>query len=214
MIKISKGKEPKEWTVYRNTPGVDYQATPELVDALLKEQGYLCAYCMRRVPCKDKIANEDHHVEHLLSRAGHDDRKLDYGNMVICCPGHIGDEDHCDRRKQSQEVSFSLFDANFISTLYYKTDGEIASTNVQYNTELNNVLNLNTPLLKENRKSTWEGVKQSLIKNQGNKPWRKAALEKCLDKYRTMRNCDGKLKYIPYCGIVIYFLEKKIRQLR
>lgn len=214
MIRITKNKESKEWIEYRTTPGVDYKAIPELVDALLKEQGYLCAYCMRRVPCKDKIAKEDHRVEHILSREFHADKKLDYSNMVICCPGHIGGDDHCDRNKQSQDVSFSLFDDSFISTLSYKTDGEIVSTNVQYNMEINKVLNLNTPLLKENRKSTWEGVKQSLIKNQGNKPWSKPALEKCLGKYRSMRNFDGKLKYIPYCGIVIYFLEKKIRQIR
>ena len=40
MILITKNKEPKEWTEYRNTPGVDYQAIPELVQSLLKEQGY------------------------------------------------------------------------------------------------------------------------------------------------------------------------------
>lgn len=213
MIKITKNKEPKEWTVYRTTPGVDYQAIPELVDALLKEQGYLCAYCMRRVPCKDRIANEDHHVEHILSREAHGDKKLDYSNMVICCPGHIGGEDHCDRKKQNQDVSFSLFDSNFISTLSYKSDGEVVSANEQYNVEINKVLNLNTPLLKENRKKAWEGVKQSLIKDHGNKPWRRAALEKFLGKYKSMKSRDGKLQYIPYCGIVIYFLEKKIRQL-
>lgn len=214
MLRIIKNKEPKEWTAYRTTPGVDYQAIPELVDALLKEQGYLCAYCMRRVPCRDKITNEDHHVEHILSRDGHDDKKLEYSNMVICCPGHIGDEDHCDRKKQSQDVSFSLFDGNFISTLSYKSDGEIVSTNEQYNKEINKVLNLNTPLLKENRKKAWEGVKQALINEQGSKPWRKAVLEKCLGKYKSMKCRDGKLQYIPYCGIVIYFLEKKIRQLQ
>ena len=42
MILITKNKEPKEWTEYRNTPGVDYQAIPELVQSLLKEQGYIC----------------------------------------------------------------------------------------------------------------------------------------------------------------------------
>ena len=41
MILITKNKEPKEWTEYRNTPGVDYQAIPELVQSLLKEQGYM-----------------------------------------------------------------------------------------------------------------------------------------------------------------------------
>ena len=41
MILINKNKEPKEWTEYKSTPGVDYQAIPELVQSLLKEQGYI-----------------------------------------------------------------------------------------------------------------------------------------------------------------------------
>ena len=78
MILINKNKEPKEWTEYRTTPGVDYQAIPELVDSLLKEQGYICAYCMRRIPQRDKLydkdgisfslTKEDHRVEHVKCR--------------------------------------------------------------------------------------------------------------------------------------------------
>ena len=214
MIRITRGREPREWTEYRTTPGVGYQAIPELVEALLKEQGYICAYCMRRVPCKDKIANEDHRVEHILSRDNHGDKELDYRNMVVCCPGHIGNEDHCDRLKGRQDVSFSPFDMDFIHTLSYRTDGEIVSSDEQYNTEINKVLNLNTPLLKENRKKTWDGVRQALAKQAGNKPWKRSVLEKLLGKYNSMRSRDGKQQYIPYCGIVIYFLEKKIRQLQ
>ena len=173
MILIQKKSEPKEWQEYRCTPGVDYQSIPELVDALLEEQGYICAYCMRRIPHKDRLykkdginyvlTDEDHRVEHIQSRENHDDKKLDYSNMVICCPGHIGSEEHCDRLKGSKDISFTPLDANFIATLSYKMDGEIVSSNEQYNKEINEVLNLNTPILKENRKNTWEAVKKELI---------------------------------------------------
>jgi len=173
MILIQKKSEPKEWQEYKCTPGVDYQSIPELVDALLEEQGYICAYCMRRIPHKDRLykkdginyvlTDEDHRVEHIQSRENHDDKKLDYSNMVICCPGHIGSEEHCDRLKGSKDISFTPLDANFIATLSYKMDGEIVSSNEQYNKEINDVLNLNTPILKENRKNTWEAVKKELI---------------------------------------------------
>ena len=43
MILIKKGPAPKSWKEYRNTPGADYQSTKDLVDALLREQGYICA---------------------------------------------------------------------------------------------------------------------------------------------------------------------------
>jgi uncharacterized protein (TIGR02646 family) len=199
---------------YRTTPGVDYQSIPELVESLLKEQGYICAYCMRRIPCRDKISNEDHHIEHILSRDNHPDKKLDYHNMVICCPGHIGDKDHCDRLKGEKDVSFNLFDDQFIATLSYKTDGEIVSSNKQYNDEINDVLNLNTPLLKANRKDCWNGVVQNLVTLKKDKAWDKATLRQHLQKYSSLHDKNGKLQHIPYCGIVIYNLQKKLKQLQ
>lgn len=43
MIKIEKGKEPKSWTTHRLTPGAVYEATDDLRDALLADQGYKTA---------------------------------------------------------------------------------------------------------------------------------------------------------------------------
>lgn len=213
MIKITKRTELKEWTEYRNTPGVDYQAIPELVDALLQEQGYLCAYCMRRIPCRDNASSENHRIEHVLSRENHPDKRLSYNNMVICCPGHIGGDEHCDRKKGCRDVTFDLTDAHFIATISYKFDGEIVSSNPQFNSEINEILNLNTPLLKANRKATWEGVTKQLCAARGSKAWNKAMLAKELQKYSAMHNREGKLKYIAYCGVVVYHLQKKLKQL-
>lgn len=213
MIKIVKDKESKEWEEYRNTEGVDYQSIPELVDSLLKEQGYICAYCMRRIPCKDNISNENHRVEHILSREKHPDKKLDYKNMVICCPGHIGEENHCDRLKGDMDISFNLFDENFIRTLSYKSDGKIISSNVTFDNEINEVLNLNTSLLKANRKEIWRVVTRELNTLKGDKPWNKTILKKCLEKYSNKHEKDGKMQFIPYCGIVIYNIQKKLRQM-
>ena len=213
MIKIVKDKEPKEWEEYRNTEGVDYQSIPELVDSLLKEQGYICAYCMRRIPYKDNISNENHRVEHILSREKHPDKKLDYKNMVICCPGHIGEENHCDRLKGDRDISFNLFDENFIRTLSYKSDGKITSSNVTFDNEINEVLNLNTSLLKANRKEIGRVVTRELNTLKGDKPWNKTILKKCLEKYSNKHEKDGKMQFIPYCGIVIYNIQKKLRQM-
>ena len=42
MRKIVKSRlQPRKWTEYCCTPGVDYQANPELREILLKEQGIL-----------------------------------------------------------------------------------------------------------------------------------------------------------------------------
>lgn len=60
MRKIDKRAEPREWKDYRKTPGARYQSFDFLVDALLDEQGYICAYCERRIPHQDVQRGEDH----------------------------------------------------------------------------------------------------------------------------------------------------------
>lgn len=228
MILITKNKEPKEWTEYRNTPGVDYQAIPELVQSLLKEQGYICAYCMRRIPVKDRLykkdgnnyvlTDEDHRVEHIKSRELHDDLKLEYTNMVVCCPGHIGTEDHCDRLKGAKDISFTPLDQQFIKTIKYRSDGTILSTNKQYDREINEILNLNTELLKKNRKTMLtEVITRINVDCKREKSWDKNTLERYLSKYSEKHSEkdgeDVKEKYYSYCGIITWFLQKKLRAL-
>lgn len=217
MIKIVKNPEPHEWTEYRKTPGAVYQSFGYLVKALLEEQGYICAYCMRRIPCKDKIngesTQEDHRIEHIKCRDNYPELQLDYTNMVICCPGHIGDESHCDRLKGNNPISFSPFDQAFIDTINYNADGEISSTNEQYNAELESVLNLNTSLLVMNRRAVITEVINQINAQKKNKPWNKSTLNKLITKYSSMQNMGEEMEYIPYCGIVLYYLRKKLKKL-
>jgi hypothetical protein len=95
--------------------------------------------------------------------------------------------------------------------LSYKIDGSIVSSNESYNKEINEVLNLNTPILKESRKNAWEAVKKELIAQKGEKPWNKSILFKYINKYSSKTRKDGKLKLIQYCGVVLYFLQKKFK---
>lgn len=208
MRKITKNKEPKEWTKYRLTPNVDYESIPELRKSLLQEQGYICAYCMRRIPHKDKNSNEDSRIDHILSRDHHPDIKLDYGNMVICCPGAISKEFHCDKLKGEQDITFSLFDDSFIPTLKYSTkSGSIESANPIWNKEINSILNLNNEILKANRLETLNGVICSLR----GKEWTSSDIRKKLEEWD---NKDKKDKLKPYCGIVVWFLNKKLKTIK
>lgn len=54
MIEVKKGPEPKGLLQYRLTPHATYAAMPsvlkqEMIESLLSEQGYICAYCMKRI---------------------------------------------------------------------------------------------------------------------------------------------------------------------
>lgn len=207
MRKIEKNTEPREWTAYRLTPNATYKALSELRTALLQEQGYVCAYCMRRIPTKDTNSDEGSRIEHIHSRRNHEELQLDYQNMVICCPGAISHDFHCDKLKGDKDLSFNLFDDSFFSTISYNTkDGKIKSLDSLFNSEMNRTLNLNNSLLKKNRVQTLNASIDYLNKSK----WKKAKIKKFLTDWNT-KNEKGQFR--PYQGIVVWYLNKKLSQL-
>ena len=76
-----------------------------------------------------------------------------------------------------------------------------------FNKEINDILNLNNKLLIKNREQTLQGVINILNKNG----WTKSNINKYLTKWN---NKDSEGKFIPYCGIVIYYLQKRLKQIR
>lgn len=86
MIYIQKGKEPLSLTEYKKQPYAYYDGCnkDDIRSSLLREQGYLCAYCMRRIN-KEHMKIEHWRPEKVLTEA----QKLDYRNMLGVCEGHI-----------------------------------------------------------------------------------------------------------------------------
>lgn len=90
MIYIKKGTEPKELTEYKRNNrgdsdfGFDGIGMPKNIvrTSLLREQGYLCAYCMRRI---EDSANKVK-IEHYVDRKTCSD-ELDYNNLLAVCNG-------------------------------------------------------------------------------------------------------------------------------
>ena len=208
MILITKNNnEPASWTLYRNTPGVDYAPSVDLRNGLLAEQGYICAFCMRRIPLTKRDPNEAEtsKIAHLLSRASHPIRKLDYDNMVVCCAGNINGDAHCDKSQGPINITLPLFNIQLQNSISYSTySGDIKSSNNLWETQINNILKLNNALLKSNRKQSIEGIRQILEK----KKWTRAKIQEKLDEWS---NFDGEGKLKPYCGIVIWYLERTLR---
>lgn len=207
MIRIFKNSEPITWRAYRITPGADYAPTRDLRQSLLEEQGYICAFCMRRIPVtvKDPGENEFSKIAHLESRANNQNRKLDYSNMVVCCPGNINGEAHCDKSQASSDISLPLFSDQVQNSISYTSQsGEIRSSNPIWERELNHLLNLNNPLLKANRREALEGVRVALgKKNQ----WSESDLR---ERYQQWIQKDSDGKFRPYCGIIVWYLKKKL----
>lgn len=62
---------------------------------LLKEQGYICCYCMGRLDI------DFSHVEHFRPKAKFPGEDMEYGNLFASCQENWEDalEDHCGHRK-------------------------------------------------------------------------------------------------------------------
>ena len=219
MIKITKRKEPRELRQHRLQKFSSYSNMPKnvkkkVLESLIAEQGGLCAYCMCRISdCEENCAT----IEHCEPQSLSPEKSLDYDNMVAVCNGnrdhHSPEEKTCDARRGSlsidkQSMKFlNVFDARKLEVIEYKSDGTIFSKNPDADEDLNYRLNLNCEArqLIENRKAALVKLQEDIYK---------AYIDKTIDekhlKNRLTAILNNKEK-IPFCGILIWWLKKKIR---
>ena len=186
--------------------------------SLCEEQGYLCAYCMRRIePTKDPKTNQDRmKIEHWLDRSTREgDTQLDYSILLGVCCGKTKykseEYSHCDDSRGSTPLKFNPANLEHHSRLkitYSLKNGKILSEDEEFGEQLNNVLNLNNEVLLNNRLSVLNGVQDSLERLAPNTTINQTKLQNFLNKYQSL-NTQGKKH--PYCGIVIYYLQRKLK---
>lgn len=211
MINIKKAPQPPSLVKYKQTPDSIYdgpnftQVKADIKLSLLKEQGHICAYCMRR------IRTTDMKVEHFQCQHSNPRLQLDYNNLLGCCKGYEGKSPKfqtCDTRKGSGVLSYSpAAHGEFVNrSIKFGSNGRITSNDDKYNDELNDVLNLNLKELKSYRAAAWDGVEHQLNNKKGKRT--RAEIQKVFDKY-LHTNSQG--KYQEYRGVVLYYLNKKIK---
>ena len=218
MRKIDKRPEPQEWKAFRETEGVRYQPIPALVDALLEEQGFICAYCERRIPHKDAPGGEDHRIDHLIpqmkARRAGDASDLDYDNMVICCPGNIANDKkyyHCDKYKGSRDLNISPLNSGMMGTIRFTVSGRVKSTDPQLDVELNKGgLNLNNDFLLQHRQEAWLTVASKLSEIGWTKKHVANVLAIWESKHTIMYNEKERQAYYPFCSMICFMLRKKL----
>jgi uncharacterized protein (TIGR02646 family) len=190
---------------YANVPG---PAREELRNRLLREQGYLCAYTMRRI---ETIS--DGHIEHISPQSRHPEKDVAYDNMLYCFPG--AQQTQCDfgaLKKSGEDVTA----ANFVSPLdracearfSYGLSGEAKATNAADAAALGTIgiLNLNHKELVELRRSAVRGLPL----------FRKAAkaisAAKARRLVRDIMHADGAGHFEPFCIAVRHVAEAYAKQ--
>ena len=212
MRAIIKGHEPVSLTAHRQTPHSDYDNYPEKDDlrhALVTEQRGLCCYCMGRIrPERARIR-----IEHWQCQTHYEDEQLNYRNLLGACLGGHGRRaklQHCDTRKGDKDLEWNPADpAHHIETrIRYESDGSIRSDDADFDGQLNDVLNLNLPVLKNNRKAVYDAVLQWWRSQRRRGPVPRERLEGA-----QARHLAGVGELTPYVQVAVWLLGQKLARM-
>lgn len=236
MKQIEKGKEPKFLTRHRASGGT-YKGwdNSKLRQQLLEEQGYICCYCMKRIPQKLKQEEVEKHfpcckIEHVFSQAEdkHPELQLKYQNMLLACNGNHGQPKQvqtCDTFKGDEDFHFNpALTRNIEELIKYNGLGEIYSDDEQLNAELIDVLNLNTHDLKRIRADRYKFFNDMIAKEgksrQGKDIQRRfyeAEKQKLITKSIPKYDGNGKIiengMFPQFCMVGVYLLNKRLSKL-
>ena len=214
MFCIVKGKEPASLTQYKKTKGAYFDGFTKKDDirqALLEEQGYLCAYCMRRIKNVGEAT-----IEHYLPQSKTDNAaSLDFRYMLGVCKLNrncLHKYQTCDAHRNNETLTIDPWSAYSISLISYdQSNGNILSEDPDINRDLNVTLNLNCTEahLPLNRKSALAGLKKYILKLQRTGTWNDAILCKVREHYLKKDNLG---RYQPYIGILLWYIDKRIHK--
>lgn len=217
MLYIEKQREPIELTNEKRNGLKSYNdmssnTKTKIRKTLLREQGHLCAYCMQRIDLQNMTI--EHYIPQNPSDREVDDMlSIDYNNMLAVCSGNTNEPHRkndltCDKHRGNIPLTVDPRDEYSIAKICYQDDGTIYSLDAEINRDLDETLNLNceATLFKQNRKSVLDVVKQGILKRSAENRITKRQLEIMLAKLQT-KNDE---KYVPFCGIAIWYLRKKL----
>ncbi len=218
MKQIVKNAEPNSLLQHRASQFANFDNIPlatkeELRQSLLSEQGYICCYCMKRIP---EHTSPYMKVEHYKCQDNFGALQLTYTNLIGACTGNEGQpkiKQTCDTKKGNSELTISPNSTLPIcETLFkYNAEGEISSItdNADINRQLNEVLNLNMQTLKDGRREIYLQVQGRVI--QESKKSNKASFVKFLEQEKAKWLERTENKHRPYCSVALYYLTKKIK---
>ncbi|CAN1211148.1 hypothetical protein TUMEXPCC7403_13185 [Tumidithrix helvetica PCC 7403] len=218
MKHILKNKtEPSSLIEYRSTPNATYSGYhvgSDLRQSLLKEQGYICCYCMQG------ITEANMKVEHFKPQKTHPHLQLNYSNMLGACKGlGIKGSQHCDTSKGNHEISLdpTNFMRNCEKILKYSSNGRIYAgdsiidNNPVIDRDLCKILNLNLQSLCDERRAILKALQKGLeIKS----PSKSATIPLLKQKLKEWSSKDSQGRYRAYCQVAIFYLQKRINQLQ
>ena len=200
----------------------------EIRNALLAEQHYLCAYCMKRIRNNTDGSGVVHMtIEHWFPLSRDKERALDYKNFLGVCKGGADVNESgnrilcCDASKGNEAgLTVNPLDKDMMRYIAYRSDGTIyclptaGSIAKSIEQDLNEILRLNgkngrdtaTELMKGRRDAykTARKIYEGLAKR---KQLTSAQISK---KIQEIAQMDA---YPEFAGTILFVLERKRKQL-
>lgn len=216
MLYIEKDPEPAALIQAKRDGLKDYdEMTTDVKDKikehLAAEQGYLCAYCMRRLDL-DTMQIEHYQAQHPDEGDYDSALTIDYRNMLGVCPGNKGNATRfrdltCDQHRGNEKLTVNPLLTHSVALIKYQKNGIIYSDNEDINDDLQKKLNLNceSAYLPANRKAALDGLKRKIYKDYGAKTAPQSYYQKLYSALSQMTNGE----FSVYLGILLAYLEKR-----
>lgn len=223
MIVVQRGKEPGSLLEFRKqNPDADYETDmptnvlKDIREQMWEEQRHLCAYCMKKIDNPGVVRIEHCRSRHPQNEEKHDKKAtLDFKWMLGVCYGNslkkgVKPEDTtCDAHRGNTELTINPFDKMSVRKIKYKADGSIYSNDVEINRDVTETLNLN-----------WQAISLPQTRKNVLLTEKRRIMEKCKGKSqdafmreleRTYASLVQERNLTPYCGIIISWLESKLK---
>jgi len=151
-------------------------------------------------------------IEHWKCRAHNQAEELSYRNLLGACLGGYGKPahlQHCDTKKGDSDLQWNPAEpAHHIETrVHYELDGSIHADDAVFNDQLSQVLNLNLPLLKNNRKGVLDAVLDWWKREE-------ARIGGSVPRARFIRKRDehvaGNGELVPHCQVAVWWLGQRL----
>jgi uncharacterized protein (TIGR02646 family) len=203
---ITKSAEPQSLAQHRAQAHSTYDNYPQkdvLRAALVGEQKGLCCYCTGRIRNEPTAMK----IEHWQCQSTYPQHQLAYGNLLGACLGGQGQAatgQHCDTRKANRDLRWNpATAAHMIETrLRYLADGTVDSGDAIFNDQLNSILGLNLPFLRNNRKSVLDSVLEW---------WRTTPNSRQRVQQQIDRHTDHVAEHQPFSPVAVWFLRQKLK---
>ncbi len=210
--------EPQALREYRNlTPNASYSGYGDkdlsgnspLKTALATEQGYVCCYCMQRVSEKqmsvEHYVPQNHHPSSPLAPQAHKDNDLNFMNMLASC--NTTDR-NCSGLRGNIWLTIDPRKQDCERLVRFERNGRAYSDDPRIQQEIDEVLQLNSDLLLENRKDTLERATNRLAQLKKSGFFTEQQLQNEINYW--LEKSQG--HYREYCMAAVHYLRSKIQK--